>query len=215
MRANVYSLEPLAPAAREAVHDSLDMVAAYMGEAVVARELQVKLPLTAAGLVNPKQVGYSNFDMMVELHLLAVPLEGSAERPGIADVGRGVGFTNITGNSKPLIRTVTAHEVAHAVGFVLPDSAQADPDSQYHCLAASCLMNRRVVTDTETLITTPKAPLLERLRGKKAAPLTESTVRLVNRQYDFCGDCKADLHHYGQRELNRLRYHRLTVSKKV
>ena len=215
MRANIYSLEPLAPAAREAVHDGIGMVAAYMGEPIATNELQVRLPLTPDGCVDPRRVGFAHFDMMVELHLIAVPLQGSAERPGIADVARGVSFTDVSSDAKPLIRTVTAHEVAHSLGFVLADSTHVDASSEHHCAGEGCIMHRRVVTDTQTLITLPKTRLADRLRGRKAAPLQESVVRLVNGQYDFCGDCKTDLYHNGLAALNKLRWNRLFHTKKV
>jgi hypothetical protein len=215
MKANIYSVEPLVPVAREAIHEGISIVAGYMGEPVTTKELTVKLPRTPEGYVRPEKVGFSNFDMMVELHLLAVPLQGGAERPGVANLGRGVSFADTNVESKPLMRIITAHEVAHSLGFVLADSKQVEKDKGAHCIEDSCIMNREVTTATETRVIAPDLTRMERLRGKKPALVTETVVRLVNGQYDFCGDCKVDLYQHGQAELNKMRWQRLFHTKKV
>jgi hypothetical protein len=71
-------------------------------------------------------------------------------------------------------------------------------------------MHPRVVTAIEECATTTEKPkFLNRMLGAKSQPVTESIISLINGQFDFCDDCKLDLYHDGQNQLNQMRYNRL------
>lgn len=225
-RANVYSMEPLTPVAREAINDGIGMVAAYMGQTATSRELLVRLPLNERGNVNPARVGFSKLDKMVELHLMAVPLDpGAGERIGLAGVGRGWSFVDTAKDSTSVIRTTTAHEVAHAFGFVSPSAEQTDPESPFHCCDGGCIMHKMVtilVAESETAQQAPEESrrLLSKIpfwrKSKLTIPETSvSTTYTVPDQYDFCLPCKVDLRHNSEAHLSELRMSRLFGTKGV
>jgi hypothetical protein len=218
-RANVYSLEPLTPVAREAVHDGIGMVTAYMGETVAARELMVRLPFTERGTIDPARIGHSKLDKMVELHLMAVPLDsGESERIGLGALGRGWAYVDTAKNSAEVIRVTAAHEVAHAFGFVAPEAKQADPESPYHCCDGNCIMHKMVtilVADSEHAQQAPQESrrLLNRLqfrrRSTRVAAVTNTPAYSVEKQYDFCLPCKIDLRDKGSQNIAELRHGRI------
>ncbi|MGH7240181.1 MAG: hypothetical protein ACREHG_09000, partial [Candidatus Saccharimonadales bacterium] len=142
-RVNIYSLEPLTTRAREGVNDGIDMVAEHMGQRVVKRELIDSWPLTRAGTVDPVRIGSRLLNDAVELHVMAVPLDsGKSERLGLAGMGRGWAFVDTTSDSTELVREATAHEGAHALGFLDKDSSQASSESVHHCQDDKCVMHR-------------------------------------------------------------------------
>lgn len=225
LRANIYSLEPLPAETRSALNDGIDMAAAYMGHQLIAKELTVRLPLNEHGNVNPARVGYGKLDRLVELHLMAVPLDpGAGERVGLAGVGRGWGFVDVVSNSPELIRTTTAHETAHAFGFVLPDASQRDLDSPRHCSHDSCVMHKKVTTMTthheQFGQANPRRKFLSRLgfsRGERQPiePVMLETVCLANNQYDFCTDCKISMRDNGEEQIAGLRHNRIFTWKGI
>jgi len=195
-RANIYSMEPLTPVAREAVNDGIGMVAAYMGETVSTRELLVRLPMTQRGTVNAKRVGYGNLDKLVELHLMAVPLDkGEGEAIGLAGLGRGWSFVDTMHGAADVMRTTSAHEVAHGLGFVIASSEQADPKSPNHCCDGNCIMHKKV-----TIL------MSESGTGQQTPPSGSASLY---GQYDFCLPCKIDLRSKGAHRLAELRRSRL------
>lgn len=215
-RANIYSIEPLSPLARDAVHEGIQMVAAYMGQTATTSELLVRLPLNTDGRVNPRRVGFKNLDKMVDLHLMAVPVDrGESEKLGQAGVGLGWAFSDVTEDNSQIIRTTTAHEVAHAFGHVNPESEQSDPNSRGHCVCQDCVMHRVALYRTVQMELPRPEP--EKLKGLKAIfkrkqPVIEppETVRVKQyHQYDFCASCKLDLYHDSDRNLANMRYRRL------
>lgn len=218
-RANIYSMEPLTPVAREAVNDGIGMVAAYMGETVVPRELLIRLPLNERGNVNPTRIGFGKLDKMVELHVMAVPLDpGDEEVIGLAGIGSGWSFVNTTRDSEQVIRATTSHEVAHALGFVTIGAAHADPESSFHCCDDNCLMHKSLFIHTKTdttaeLLAEEPPKLLDRIgfrRKSRVAPRVPSPVyTLVKRQYDFCSPCKLDIKTNGEKNLSELRTNRI------
>lgn len=205
-RANVYSMEPLSPPIQEAVHDGIGMVAAYMGQTVAAKDLLVRLPLNEYENVAPERIGFGRLDGMVELHVMAVPLErGEGERIGLGGVGRGWAFVNTRKSSVPIVRSTTSHEVAHAFGFVLPDAEQADPGSKYHCASSGCVMHKMVVSQ---LLASPQEVKPNHSTQRQRKVWTQSPS-----QFDFCVPCKVDLRNHGDEHLAKLRHNRLRSGK--
>ncbi len=221
-RANIYSLEPLEPVAREAVHEGIEMIAAYMGQTVTTSELQVRLPLDDNRLVNPRRVGFKKLDKMVELHLMAVPVDpGESELLGVAGVGLGWGFTDISSNHPSLMRSTASHETAHAFGFVMADSKQSDPESSTHCISSNCIMHSKAiyqVVHTERLIEPARSRGISRLihlPNSQETPAVEISTHREYLQHDFCVDCKSDMYNYGEKNLARLRHRRVFTRNRV
>lgn len=208
----------------EAVNDGIGMVAAYMGETVTTKVLQIRLPLTERGTVEPARIGHGKLDRMVELHMMAVPLDsGEGERIGLAALGRGWAYVDTSKNSAEVIRVTAAHEVAHGFGFVLPSSKQSDPESPFHCCDGNCLMHKMVtilVSEPELAEPAPQESrrLLSRLpfrRRPQVEAVTTNPRYTVEEQYDFCLPCKIDLREKGSQHLSELRHGRLFSWKGV
>lgn len=214
LKANIYSIEPLREPTREAVHDGISMVAAYMGENLLAKECRVKLPLNGQGHVNPDRVGLSKLDALTELHVMAVPLDaGKDEILGVAYMGSGVAFVDIKSRKSPhTIRSVTAHEVSHAFGHVMGSSKQADPSSKGHCTCEECIMRPSIVHGT--MLAEPRKPEGRFRKLKSVFPEKTEMEDRPTKQHDFCIDCKHDIRMHGPDLANKLRVNRL-LSKKV
>lgn len=219
-RANLYSMEPLTTTAREAIHDGVEMVAAYMGQTVVAKELAVRLPIDELSNVNPSRVGFSKLDKLVELHLIAAPIDSSkCETVGLAYIGKGWSLVDTSRDNENLIRNITAHEVAHAFGFVIPESKHADKDSRYHCCDTSCIMHKKLYTLTASIEPEPqiqdKAKLLSRplIRCKSEIKPAIQQEITVSRQFDFCSPCKVDMRNNSDQHLHQLRTGRILGRK--
>jgi hypothetical protein len=220
LRANIYSIEPLTPVAREAIHDGLGMVAAYMGHTIATKELAVRLPLKDNGTVNPRRVGFANLEKMVELHVMAVPLDpGESEAVGYAGVGGGWSFVDTATHSPELIRTTSAHEAAHAFGFVRQRVGHEDSTSHGHCCNGTCIMHRKVMIETyqeEVRLEASRRSRLTELFRRGRPPITPvPKIRLAHEQYDFCLPCKVDLRDKGEEQIAKLRHNRLFVWKGV
>lgn len=212
IRANVYSIESLSEVASSAILEGIGMAVSYMGETVTSKLLTVRLPLDAHGRVEPRRVGHGKLDKLVELHLMAVPIDpGDGERLGIAGCGRGVGYVDISKDSEPVIRTTTAHEVAHAFGFVTPGAKHEDPSSAHHCANDFCLMHQ--VARIEK-IDEVKPDFKFRDLFKPWHKLTRTNY-FMSDQHDFCLDCKVDMRDGGERHLANLRRARILQWKGV
>ncbi len=200
---------------RDAIHDGVGMVAAYMGESIVTKELTVRVPTSPAGLVDPHRIGFSKMDKMVELHLLALPLDVSTEQVGLAYKKRGIGFVDTTAASEAFTRGVVAHETAHALGFVDDDADHKHSASNSHCNDASCIMHPVIAITLDTIEAEATQSRLERMMRRKPKIISDTVVRLANNQVDFCFDCKVDLRGKGQAHLDSIRQDRLFGSKAI
>lgn len=221
-RANIYSMGGgLAPEARGAIHDGVDMVAAYMGQTVVKKELSVRLPQNENGLVNPHRVGFAKLDKMVELHLMAVPVDrGETDVLGLAGMGRGWAFANISTDSAQVMRMTACHEISHAFGFVIPAAEQADQTSPGHCASRDCIMHKFALYNIVPVVSEPTATNpgrwdpLARWRNRNNGDTVDSievSYQKRYRQADFCSDCKVDMREHGDKNLARLRHRRIMV----
>jgi hypothetical protein len=217
LRAIVYSLEPLTPDNREAVHEGIEMVAEHIGQTVSCQELLVRLPMTDRGTVNPDRVGRGKLDKMVELHLMAVPLDrGAGERAGLAEIGAGWAFVDIREQCKDAVRTTSAHETSHALGFVSRDAAHTDPNSRYHYRDNDCIMSK----SSTVLVTYPAfapATLGEIMSSRllRRQPKVKGPSRQLLGHHDFCPDCKVDMRANGENKLAELRHSRIFTRKGV
>jgi hypothetical protein len=221
-RANIYNLEPFDKPTRESINTGIEMVAAYMGHAVVAKECRLKMSTDPLGRVNPMRVGFGKMDTLTELHLLAVPLslDFSHERTvGLAGVGRGFAFVDTEPelhNTESGLRTITAHEVAHALGFLRQDSHHAMPSDGAHCGDADCILHSHV---SARFLLDQKHPGETRTTSFKRVArhmLNLATTKpVVGYQYDFCLPCKVDIREHGDSNLNQLRVNRAILKKPI
>jgi hypothetical protein len=209
MRTNIYSLESLTPEVKDAVREGVTEVAARIGQAVVFRECRVKLALTDRGTVNPNRIGFANLEHLTELHIIAVPLDrGESERIGLAQLGRGVGFVDIASGNDPLIRTTTAHETAHSIGFVSSGARNENPESEHHCSDNDCIMYRYAITQAASEPTQSLFKLSRKVIMRRRVT-SNTPVASLQGQQDFCDDCKADIASNGAERINELRHRRL------
>lgn len=212
LRANIYRLEPLLPDMREAVLGGVDMLASYIGERIVSKEYDIRMPLTDRGLVEPGRLPLSYLDQEVELHMLAVPLEVDRESTamGYAYIGTGFAYVDTSRYTPDSTRATSAHETAHALGFVTPWSRHEDPNSQFHCCTADCLMHKHEVQSAYWK-EAPMGDLQDELnRMLRTSSIRRPMVAVRAGQKDFCKPCKIDMTHNGARNVENLRRNRPT-----
>ena len=211
MKAYVYSMESLNSDIKDELYTGLEMVAAYIGETVVTKLCRVRLATDYIGHVEPSKIGTSKLDKLVELHVMAVPMSlNKADQAGLAYMGEGVSYVDVSpfrAGSAGKIVTSTAHEVAHSLGFLKDGAVQTDPQSSGHCKDQDCILNKNVIE--KPIIPTQDKNLLK--RGVKAvlSSLQPAPEPQFGYQFDFCQDCKNDLHLHGPSHLDRLRSNRL------
>lgn len=210
LRANIYSLDKLPEEHSRGVHDGIGMVAANLGTEIVATDRRVILPTYTNGNVNPKRVGLSKLDNMVELHVMAVPMQtGLDEQLGLALLGRGLAYVDTSTDSQEIIRSVTAHEVSHSIGFVALGAPQADPNSPNHCVDDGCIMNWRMITFADEVRT--KRSFQQFISGESK----HKKILKAHKQHDFCTCCKTDLWTKGEENIAKMRHDRLFVHKGI
>lgn len=215
IRANIYSTETLGEEQRLAIEEGLDLVAGYIGETVATRALRVRVPENPDGTVNPYRIGFGQFDKMVELHLMAVPFSrNTGTTNGLAYRGKGVGIVDL--KSRPgVLRSVTAHEGAHAFRFLRDGAPQADGDDAHHCASGDCILHwqNRTRLETEEV----KIPREKGVYGMLQHLMNGSKTDLIFShepvQTDFCNPCRTDLAGYGPRHIADLRMERLAEGR--
>jgi hypothetical protein len=145
--ANIYSSFELEPQTRNILSDGLSIVGQYVGGISILRFNQLTMKTNTSGETTTK-VACTNFDPAVALHIFAHPLKGFHEkkRLGVAYSGSGVSHVD-TRSSASALPIVVAHEVAHSLGFVLPDSPQTALVSRGHCGDIGCIMHERYRDD--------------------------------------------------------------------
>lgn len=214
--ANIYSMEPLPEATRSAIGEGIDMVAEHIGDAIAAKNVRIKLATNKLGVVDPARVGFGKLDKIVELHLMAVPLNTDEDGIlGVAGIGQGWAFTGINQRDLAVIRHNTAHEVAHAFGFVRKGSVQEDPRSQHHCISSQCVMHKSALTWTlEPAVSIQPRKRMPGLLRRPAMPELPVRSGLLG-GHDFCRNCKDDMHEHGAANISSLRMARLTGKSPV
>lgn len=226
MRANIYTLEPLAKEVRESIHYGIEMVAGYIGEVVVAKEKTIRLPQDNKGLVNPRLVGLGGLDKLTELHLMAVPL--SYDQPnclGLAATSAGFTYVDSVKCDTPdLARVISAHETAHALGFVQKGAKHEDPTSPHHCTTPNCLMEPLVKVhrpidlpiDMKQFFGNQKDhPLFDNFKSYiDYAGLNEPAKPQIAQSH-FCHCCQQEMKTDGSKNLSKLRHFRLNTPKNV
>lgn len=207
--ANVYSLveQRITYESRRAIYDGLGMVAAYMGETILTSEMFVEAPLNDRRKVNPANVHASMLDPSTDIHLLAVPLErGEDEQMGLAYMHSGLCFVDTTRDSPCVMRTTSAHEAAHALGFVTSGLRHEDLTSSNHCRNGDCLMHKKaILIEEEAELKNVQHELDRVLRVLRPTDILRPMVNKIGGQYDFCTPCKIDMRDNGARNLAKLR----------
>jgi hypothetical protein len=129
-----------------AVSDGLDIVGQYAGRVRVVGHSRVKLPTDAYGFVNPNIVGYKPFDKATDLHVFVARISLGQNVAGLGYRNSGVAWADSRTNTSK-IPLVIAHEVSHALGFVLPGAPQAIRGDMGHCATKSCIMTPKIETN--------------------------------------------------------------------
>ena len=224
IRANIYNLEPLDKKTRESVNTGIEMVAAFMGHTVVSQECRLRISTDVLGRVDPRRVGFGKMDRLVELHLLAVPLSPILHKDlvGLAGAGRGWAFVDVappTTNQQASIRSTTAHEVAHALGYVRPGAHQEDPADYGHCSDPDCILHKNIIGVPAGDRRHPGERFL--IRAKRTAKAVMGDLGLapqstrVGYQYDFCLPCKVDFREHGDEHLSSIRANRVIYNHSI
>lgn len=199
-------MEPLTPEVRRGIHEGLEVIANHMGQAVVSKEVAIKLPQDAAGYVWPERVKLRTLDKAVELHLMAVPLyPGTNNRVGAAsEFGKAYVHSNIA--SATAARIATAHEAAHSFGFIRPLSEHAHPEDRLHCRDINCVMYPLLV---QTIVSQRQQdrPLTQLVHKLFGVP-DQLEEKLICERRDFCEACKLDIRRFGHKQLELLHYMR-------
>lgn len=179
--ARIYSPEKLTDHAKAALSDGLDIVGQYTGRISVVGHSTVKLPSNTYGEVNPHKVGYKGFDKAVDIHLFMARISFGRGVAGLGYRSTGVAWieSRTATNKTPL---VAAHEVSHALGFLVPDAPQAIKNDVGHCATKTCIMTPKIETSAfgfgDILPT------------------------------DFCLPCKADMRDVAEENISEIHYAR-------
>ncbi len=210
LRANIYSLEPLAPEIRGGVLEGVDMLAGYIGETIATKEYEIRLPLNQQGYVEPGRLALSYLDQSVELHMMAVPLSSGPNSltMGYAYVGSGCAYVDVSRYSPDSTRATAAHETGHSLGFVTPGAPQEDRSSKFHCCTPDCLMHREEVLRT-TLHVAEMGDLQSELdRMLRTSSIRRPMIATREGQKDFCDPCKDDMWYNAAQNVHNLRRNR-------
>ena len=206
IRANLYSSEPLEPSFKQSVSDGLDLVGQNIGGISLAKTHIVKLPVSSHNKVDVTRVGFKKFDTLTELHIMAVPLDGVYEaNAGLAYFNFGIVWLNTAIlKAKSEIRSITAHEAAHSIGYVLPDSPQTFNVSESHCSCDDCIMYRSysMDRDSESLIEASQLKIDVGFRK------TFKTMGIALPSEEFCTPCRADMIDTAEENIEQLRMNR-------
>jgi hypothetical protein len=207
IRANIYSVNPLEPEQLQAARDGIGVVAAYIGHELLTKKYGIKISVDTQGKVKPSRVGLGKLDKLVELHLLALPLNtGIAESLGMSAIGSGVAWVDTSETSNNIFQRTVVHEVAHALGFVDPRSQQSD--GNYHCTDKACVMNSFLTLEHRRT----HQSILSTLRSKN---VPHEELVCVHGQFDFCTGCKTDMWSRGDESVTSLRHRRVVLDGKV
>lgn len=225
MRANIYTLEPLAKDIRESIHYGIEMMAEYIGQTVATKELTVRLPQDNHGLVDPARVGLGGLDKLTELHLMAVPLKKTKKQGlGVASLSTGFAYIDtIECDSPELTKVVTAHESAHSLGFVPKGASHEDRTSPHHCTTPTCLMLPEIHTYSygDPFAIFSRNIDLGQSRSsyyphrRRVLPTYDNARKVQLVQHDFCQCCKNSMKADGGKNLARLRHNRLNMPDKA
>ena len=213
VRAEIYTNYPLHPDIREEVMYGLDLLGSSLGEFVLAKTRIVNLRMNSDGKVTPRQTDYIAESKDVDLQIIAAPLNLRAQQSiGQAHFELGIGYVDTTAENLRYARTTTAHEAAHAFGFVLEGSSQALPNNSRHCSDGNCLLhhNAKLKFDDNYPIEVFRRPrgLKSLLRRSPDVPEDIEDKYYIETQYDFCKPCKSDMSTHGQAQIEVVRQKR-------
>jgi hypothetical protein len=203
MRANIYTAETFPTEQVDAVEVGLFLVGEHLGGIAVQGCHQVRLPMND-GVVRPSRVGYDKLDPFIDLHVFVADISTSGL--GISISNTGIAWVR-PGDRHETIVTTTAHEVGHAVGFVMRGSRQSDPASPAHCADRTCVMHRAEIS-VVTKETIPQKGFINRLKGA-----TEKRTTVKHSQDEFCSCCVDDMQTFGHKNIAALRHDRVISGK--
>jgi hypothetical protein len=203
IRANVYSVYGLPRYQERSLRTGLELVGQHIGQKIVSETLKIRtLPINSRGNIIPGSVGYRKLDKNVELHVFTVPLDpGEDETVGIAYMGTGVSYVDSRRATSKMIE-VTAHEVAHSLGFVVSGALQEDPFSENHCVNRICIMHRHIVMPNGV-----SAKIVDAALKAAGEP--------VPAERGFCNDCKEDMRRLSATHLADMMTDRLIVRQRI
>lgn len=205
LSANIYSVELLESRSMEAISFGLGLVGEHVGGIAVNKSLIVRLP-QADGVVRAKNVGYEKLDPFIDLHIFAAPYNESSL--GFSYIKTGVSWINLDTESEKGSHLTTAHEVAHSLGFVTPESPQSAPGDKFHCSCEECIMGSALTSIHVYDLQETKSWF--GLRKKTMEVMTE----VIQKQQSFCGDCVVDMRTNATKNIEDIR-HRRVITKKV
>lgn len=154
------------------------------------------------GIIDPTKIGFQRLDIRVDMHLFFAPFDLSKfdyEKSGKKIIGSSKRLAGLALVSSILrldqIMLTTAHETAHAFGFV---SEERDP-VEGHCQYEDCIMNSTQRFTKNTL----DRRAVEAIRNLRHLNRSSNIVGLKNRpqQFSFCSDCREDMHEHGAMRL--------------
>ncbi len=199
----MYSTGELGPEKRSAIRDGLDIVGRYVGGISVVKSARVRLG-TTKGRVRPDKVGYSAFDAKVPLHIFVAPYlspRGAVRSDLLGSSFKGTGVSWVQERvGKGLLPTVTAHEVAHSLGFVLEGAPQNIRSTDGHCSSDECLMYPSTTVSEEDAASLAELKELDKWLGG----IGTSSIAKRLMPEDFCLPCKADIRGEYEANLGRM-----------
>lgn len=188
LTARVYSLhdQEMSRAQKNAISEGLDIVGQHLGSIAITRFSKVALP-TRNGSINPFKVGYKQLDPQTDLHMFFASFDlvnkkipSYVEHLGLAFKGSGVSYIK-PGKSPTSTALTAAHETAHSLGYVLPDSPQTIRADGAHCSDSLCLMHE----------------------------YSGHEMDLQSDRDEFCAPCRADIRDTAEENIMQLRRARL------
>ena len=152
------------------------------------------------------RVGLRSLDPKTDLHIFVAPFDEPHGALGVSWYKSGV--TWLQGDmSQDLIAGTTAHEVAHALGFLLKDAPQRTRgEDLLHCATRTCIMAPQlyeVDPETRTYVE------LQREVQRRYEAFSLDVADLPPLQDDFCLPCKADLRDVTEENVASMRLLRL------
>ena len=209
--ANVYKVCDVSTKQVEAVHDGIDLLSRYTGR-IVTKDLRINIPtLSKRGEINPGKVGFGCLDKLRDLHIFACPVvdDGNKRVLGRSAFLSGMAFIDTRYGSADMPIT-TAHETAHALGFVDPDAITRT--DRAHCSDKACIMHPVLFGSGSTNSNSVFDSELSRFSVETLGVDLFSDAS-SKQQEDFCMPCKADIRDLTEEHLGLLRLIRLNVGQ--
>ncbi len=144
----VYTADTIELEQKRVVNHGLGLISDYIGGLANPQFKRVGFKSLAVDIT---KVRMGSFDINTDLHLLmhdfcipynSVPnyaMSQGANIPGASLIGTGTAWVKPDW-THPLTPATIAHELAHSIGYVLPDSPQSIKAVGAHCSSEGCIM---------------------------------------------------------------------------